>query len=155
SGTGISAFFAITANREKDRTDEKAAEALENAKQSRLKAAEATANAKQAAANAKRAEANAAEARENLYFAHLGLAQVAWENQHAAQVEELLDRYRQPQPGPRGDPRGWEWFYQDGLCHGDARVLLMPHGATRSVAFSPDGTRLAAGSVGHSVRVWD
>src|SRR5205823_1867867 len=65
---------------------------------------------------------NAKAARSNLYAAHMNLAQAAWENGYVTRVRELLDPYRNPRPG-QGDVRGWEWYYQERLCHDKLRTL--------------------------------
>jgi WD40 repeat protein len=39
--------------------------------------------------------------------------------------------------------------------HRQITALTGPGGAVNSVAFSPDGTTLAAGSTDHTVRLWD
>src|SRR5262249_43140086 len=88
AGTTISSYFAAQATQEKERADKKAAEAVDKA----------------------------AEARTNQYVAHMNLAPVEWQNGNVGHVIELLDRYRQPRANLK-DLRGWEWFYQDRLCH--------------------------------------
>jgi WD40 repeat protein/serine/threonine protein kinase len=107
----------------------------------------------------------ARELRRNLYPAHMNLAsQAARRNTGLDRVDELVSHWRSGQP----DMRGWEWYYLFGLCHQDlATISASPHGPKQarvinafqqseitSVAWSPDGTRLATtGSIGP--RVWD
>jgi hypothetical protein len=78
-----------------------------------------------------------------LYAAHMNLAQQAWENADAGRVEELLESHR-PHSGSE-DLRGFEWYY---LWRLSLRFfsILRHDSYVYSVAFSPDGKRLAAGS---------
>src|SRR5262249_26022113 len=93
-------------------------------------------------------------ARRNLYVAHINLAQAHWENANVGRVEELLDLYRRVEPDEE-DLRGWEWYYQDYLCHAYLRTLRGHESSVLGVAFSPDGTRLATGSRDGVAKVWD
>jgi WD40 repeat protein/serine/threonine protein kinase len=95
-----------------------------------------------------------ADARRNLYVAHMNLAQAHWENANVSRVEELLELFRHVEPGQK-DLRGWEWYYQDRLCHAGVRTFRGHEGWVLSVAFSPDGSRLATGSNDQTVKVWE
>ncbi|HLJ95665.1 MAG TPA: protein kinase [Gemmataceae bacterium] len=99
------------------------------------------------------------ELQRNLYAAHMNLAQHAWEAGGIGRVLELLEQHR-PKAGET-DLRSFEWDYLDRLCH--AEILTLKGHTGWSVAFSPDGKRLASGSgagIGQppglgEVKVWD
>jgi hypothetical protein len=94
-----------------------------------------------------------------LYAAHMNLAQQAWEAGDIQRVLELLAQHR-PKPGET-DLRHFEWYHLYRLCHADLLTLkghIAGLPADRSVAFSPDGKRLAdaAGWLRKGeVKVWD
>jgi WD40 repeat protein len=110
-----------------------------------------------------RAERNATEAvarerlaRRNLYLAKMQLGHDAWRDAAVPRLRELL---RETRPGPgEEDLRGFEWHYLRWLCHTDLRTLrgdtTLGGSIKASVAFSPDGTRLAVAS-GESIKLWD
>ncbi len=95
-----------------------------------------------------------------LYGANMNLAKVAWDEATVSRVVELLDQHR-PQPG-QPDLRNFEWFYLDRLCHTELLTLKGHSNRVWSVAFSPDGKRLASASGDHlnpnkpgELKVWD
>src|SRR5215510_13908435 len=77
-----------------------------------------------------------------LYAAHMNLAVQALEGIDIGRVLELLESHI-PKPGEE-DMRGFEWYYLWRLCHRDLLTLKGHGDVVRSVAFSPDGRRLAS-----------
>ncbi|MDA1054419.1 MAG: serine/threonine protein kinase, partial [Planctomycetota bacterium] len=137
---------AAEALAEKARADEKALEAIAEKGRADEKAAEAI-------AEKARADEKTLEARRNLYFSHMNLAQAAWEDAHVGPLLELLDEHA-PKPS-EPDLRGFEWYYWDRLAHSYLLDLKGHTGGVLSVAFSPDGLRLASARWDGTVKVWD
>jgi eukaryotic-like serine/threonine-protein kinase len=89
-----------------------------------------------------------ARAENNLYVARINLARQKWILGDVDGSERTLDACSLPL-------RAWEWRYLKRLCHLDARTLRNYSNDVRSVAFSPDGTHLAAEGDSGVVRIWD
>src|SRR5262249_3105208 len=127
------------------RATEAEAVANTNAVQAQEKEREAKQERDEAKALAEKLRATQAQLRRTLYAAHLNLAQPAREKDRIGRVRELLEKQR---PGKgESDLRGFEWHYLHRLCRADLLTLQGHFGAVpadRSVAFSPDGKRLAS-----------
>ena len=105
-----------------------------------------------ASAQQRRAELQEAANRKLLYAAQMNLAGQDWRTANISRMRELIESHA-PRPGQE-DLRGFEWYYFWRLLHGYR--LSLPHtDAVLTVAFSPDGKKVATGGPSLEVKVWD
>ena len=64
---------------------------------------------------------------------------------------KLLESWQHHQP----DLRGWEWFYLNGLCHQELLTIRADSNQLWSVAWGPEGKRLATGGSEGTVKIWN
>ena len=109
-----------------------------------------TAEAAEAAAELDRQTALTAKTAAELesYFAGISLAQMKVSEGDFGGAESLLDR-------SPPELREWEWGRLKYLCHPEIFTLTGHTGYINSVAFSPDGKRIASGSDDETIKVWD
>jgi WD40 repeat protein/serine/threonine protein kinase len=135
--------------------------ATQNARHANENAKRASEEGQRAAAARMEAELQRDEARLTAYASGMQLAQRAWEENNVVRARELLEEVPKEATGRK--LRGFEWYYLHRLCHSEALTLGGHSGQVMSVAFSPDGQRLASASqlndpfvgLNSAVRIWD
>jgi hypothetical protein len=128
-GIGISSYFAIQANWQK----QEAFQAKDLA----------TKKANEAMANADRVE-------RVLYYGRIALAHRQWQDNEVGHARDLLDACR-------WDLRGWEHSYLRHLLESKLTPTYTVEklGSIPAIAFSPDGKHIASSSYDHTLKVWD
>jgi WD40 repeat protein len=94
------------------------------------------------------------QARENLgraYSADMNLAMQAYETTNLPRLNEILARYQDTD-----FKQNWEYRFLQNLADPKGKLLALPHqGEVWSVAFSPDGTKMATGCADGFARIYD
>jgi serine/threonine protein kinase len=148
-GTVVASFFALRATAsakqavdEKNRADQKAAEAAENAQQAGQNEQRALAQKREADAARMQAEKEKERAERLVYNVQIMLAQREWQDGEVGNARALLNACRR-------DLRGWEHGYLRRLFESGQEALtlkLYTHPNISSLAFSPDGKWILSGS---------
>jgi WD40 repeat protein/serine/threonine protein kinase len=122
--------------------------------------ARAEAGEKEAQEQRNRADNEAEVARQNLYYAQMHLAQQAWRDPRGLpHMHDLLENWLPPGTSP--DRRGWEWFYLNSLPYQNLRTLTESVAENENVnkpctvAWHVASKRLAEGTAGGLIRIWD
>src|SRR5262245_10221639 len=92
-------------------------------------------------------------ARHFAYAASLNLAERDWRDANIAQVLRHLDETKPPEG--KSDLRGFEWYYLDHLARAQGLTLRGHKDSVDSLAYSPDGRRIASVCPDATINIWD
>jgi hypothetical protein len=155
-GAGVAWYYQRVAAKERGNALEQehlAVEARDRAEEEKSKAEKLAlkeADARRRADDEKRAAQEERDrAKKARHAIQLGAALRAWKQHDVAAAEQILREVDGPLQ------QTWEQRHVVGLCRAKALPLLGHTGLVLSVAFSPDGKRLASGSVNKTLKVWD
>ena len=87
-----------------------------------------------------------------VYAANMILAENAWDNGHPLGAQKYLEPFRNPVEKEK-DLRGWEWHFQDRLCHSELSTFQGSAETVNGMAFSADGKTLF--TAGETLSIWD
>jgi WD40 repeat protein len=88
------------------------------------------------------------ESERYLYVNRISLAQREWTSNDVGRAERILDDCPPPL-------RQWEWHYLKHLCRLELLTVSGHADGVESLAFSPDGSRIAVISGAGALKVWD